>query len=66
MKLSERLRQVAEMITPCEVVADVGTDHGYVPIYLIRHGICKRAIAMDINAGPLERAKNNILSLIHI
>ena len=48
------------MITPCEVVADVGTDHGYVPIYLIRHGICKRAIAMDINAGPLERAKNNI------
>ncbi len=49
------------MITPCEVVADVGTDHGYVPIYLIQHGICKKAIAMDINAGPLERAKNNII-----
>lgn len=48
------------MITPCEVVADVGTDHGYVPIYLIQHGICKKAIAMDINAGPLERAENNI------
>lgn len=60
MKLSYRLRQVAEMITPCEVVADVGTDHGYVPIYLIQHGICKKAIAMDINAGPLRRAKDNI------
>lgn len=60
MKLSGRLRQVADMITPCNVVADVGTDHGYVPIFLVKHKICKQAIAMDINVGPLERAKNNI------
>ncbi len=60
MKLSDRLRQVADMVTPCGVVADVGTDHGYVPIYLIKHNLCKKAIAMDINEGPLERAKGNI------
>lgn len=60
MKLSGRLWYVANMVTPCNVVADIGTDHGYVPIYLVENKICKKAIAMDINVGPLERAKENI------
>lgn len=41
-------------------VADVGTDHGYIPIYLVEQGSCKRAIAMDIRKGPLQRAKEHI------
>ncbi len=41
-------------------VADVGTDHAYIPIYLMQKGVIKSAIAMDINVGPLTRAKENI------
>lgn len=60
MRLSERLQRVAGMVSECDTVADVGTDHGYVPMYLVGEGKCRRAIAMDINKGPLERAAENI------
>lgn len=42
-------------------VADIGTDHAYLPIELIRQGKYNSAIAMDINEGPLERAKEHIV-----
>lgn len=42
------------------VVADIGTDHAYLPIYLAEQGKIKRAVASDINKGPLEKAKENI------
>lgn len=58
--LSKRLQAVADMITPGKVVADVGTDHGYVPIYLVSHNIVEKAYAMDINKGPLEKANQHI------
>ena len=58
--LSKRLKTVANLLTPCEKVADVGTDHGYVPIYLVQENICKFAYAMDVNEGPLAIAKSNI------
>lgn len=60
MPLSERLTAVATMITPGLVVADVGCDHGYLSIYLIRKGIAPHVIAMDINHGPLQRAMDHI------
>lgn len=60
MQLSRRLQAVADMVTDTDCVADVGTDHGYVPIYLVEHGICNRAIAMDIRKGPLQRAQEHI------
>lgn len=41
-------------------VADIGCDHGYVSIYLVESGKTPRVIAMDVNAGPLERAKVHI------
>ena len=41
-------------------IADIGTDHGFVPIELIKSGKCKGAIATDINIGPAEIAKANI------
>lgn len=60
--LSKRLEQVALMVTKGNTIADIGTDHGYVPIYLIKNNICPKAYAMDINQGPIEIAKNNIIS----
>lgn len=60
MKLSDRLLTVASMIEGNKVLADVGTDHGYVPIYLAQENKITHAIAMDINEGPLCRACENI------
>lgn len=60
MQLSDRMRAVAALVSPCESMADVGCDHGYVAMELIRSRTCARVIAMDINRGPLERAKENI------
>ena len=61
MELSIRLKAIVSMIEECDSVIDVGTDHGYVPIYLVKNGIIKSAIASDINKGPVEKARNNII-----
>lgn len=60
MNLSHRLKEIASLVVDAEVVADVGTDHGYIPIYLVENEMVKKAIAMDINEGPLARASDNI------
>lgn len=60
MELSRRLNAVASLVTEGASVADIGTDHGYIPIYLLEHGISGHVIAMDINKGPLERAEYHI------
>ncbi|MBU3128473.1 class I SAM-dependent methyltransferase [Clostridium tagluense] len=60
MDLSIRLKAIVNMIEKCDSVIDVGTDHGYVPIYLVKNGVIKSAIASDINKGPVEKARNNI------
>ena len=66
MELSKRLQAVADLLCDSNsiedecVLADVGTDHGYIPIYLVQHGKCKKAYAMDVNIGPLARAKAHI------
>ena len=60
MELSKRLNAVAGLVTEGASVADIGTDHGYIPIYLLRQGISRKVIAMDINRGPLERAREHI------
>lgn len=60
MQLSKRLQTVAEMVHSEGTVADIGCDHGFTSIYLIQKGLAKRVIAMDINKGPLERAKEHI------
>ncbi|MDF2609441.1 MAG: hypothetical protein K0R92_915 [Lachnospiraceae bacterium] len=60
MELSKRLQAVADSVTPGNRVADVGCDHAYISIYLIEHGTSPLVVAMDVNKGPLERAKENI------
>ena len=60
MELSKRLQAVADLVSEGLVVADVGTDHGYIPIYLIETKKSPKAFAMDVNKGPLLRAKEHI------
>lgn len=60
MEISLRLKTIAGMVDTCECVADIGTDHGYVPIYLIKNDVCSKAIASDINKGPVEKARLNV------
>lgn len=60
MQLSKRMDRLASMVTEGSSLADVGTDHGYIPIALVQAGRIPRAIAMDINKGPLERAALHI------
>ena len=58
-KISDRLIRVAELVPKGSRLADVGTDHGYVPIWLLERGDIPSAIAMDVNRGPLLRAREN-------
>ena len=62
MEISSRLKTVACMVDKCRCAADIGTDHGYVPIYLIKNHICSRVIASDINIGPIKKAMLNVKS----
>lgn len=59
LKISERLKEVAKLIPVGANLVDVGTDHGYVPIWLLQKGLIQSAIAMDVNKGPLQRAMEN-------
>lgn len=58
--LSERLRMLAGMVTPGNRVVDVGCDHGFLDIYLVRQGICPGALAMDVREGPLRSAGEHV------
>lgn len=61
MELSKRLQMIANCVPKnTHTVVDVGTDHGYIPIYLVKNKIAKKCIASDINVNPLNNAKNNI------
>ena len=60
MQLSTRLGTVAKFVPQNSKVVDVGTDHGYIPIYLTKNNIVQSCIASDINKGPLENAAKHI------
>jgi len=57
MRLSPRLQAIADYVPKGAVVADIGTDHGYIPVYLVDNKISNKIIATDINKGPLENAR---------
>lgn len=58
--LSKRLQAVFEFVREGQTVADIGTDHAYLPIALVRAGRVSLAYASDIGKGPLKRAEENI------
>lgn len=61
MEISNRLQTIANCVPiGTNVVVDIGTDHGYIPIYLIKNKTANKCIACDINPMPLSNAKKNI------
>lgn len=58
--MSARLQMLADMVTPGGRVADVGCDHGFLPISLVQSGVSPAALAMDVRKGPLEAARANV------
>ncbi len=60
MRLSKRLGRVAANVQSGGVVADIGCDHGFTSIHLVRRGQVRGAIAMDVNARPLARAAEHV------
>jgi len=55
--LKNRLAAVADMVPPGAVLADVGTDHAYLPVWLLRSGKIPRALCGDVKQGPLAAAR---------
>lgn len=60
LNLKGRLKLIADKVPKCNVLADIGTDHAYIPIYLVQNGVCQKAIASDVKIGPVKMASNNI------
>lgn len=58
--LDKRLELCAEFVSGTGTVCDVGTDHAYLAVELIKSGKCSKVIASDINEGPLECARKNV------
>lgn len=59
MELSKRLNWIVGKLEKSNVIMDVGTDHGYIPIYLVKNNIASKVIASDINKEPLKKAEIN-------
>jgi tRNA (adenine22-N1)-methyltransferase len=58
--LSPRLKKVSELVRPGSRVADIGTDHAYLPAYLVKNNIAKTALACDVSKGPLLNAEETV------
>jgi tRNA (adenine22-N1)-methyltransferase len=58
--IRRRLEAVASLVAPGSLVVDIGTDHGYLPVYLVKRGVCGRVIACDISANCIRRAAANV------
>ncbi|NLW07732.1 MAG: SAM-dependent methyltransferase [Clostridia bacterium] len=54
--LSARLQAVADRVAAGSIVADIGTDHAYLPLYLVKSGRCPRVVAVEVAPGPYQRA----------
>ena len=63
INLSVRMKMIVGLVPEGVTVADIGTDHGYVASYLVKEKKYKKAIATDVNEGPIKRAKKNIDAL---
>lgn len=59
-KLSPRLTVVADFVPRGAVVADIGTDHAYLPVYLVENGICPSVVATDVHQKPYQSALNTV------
>jgi|HigsolmetaAR203D_1030402.scaffolds.fasta_scaffold00280_3 tRNA (adenine22-N1)-methyltransferase len=62
VKLSRRLSQIAAFVPHGSTLADIGTDHALLPVYLVEHEIIRRAVAGELNEGPYEAARQQVLT----
>jgi tRNA (adenine22-N1)-methyltransferase len=60
IKLSPRLQAVADMVKTGHKLADIGTDHAYLPIYLVQEGRIPSAVAIDVHQGPYKSALQQV------
>lgn len=60
-ELSRRLLTIGEQVLPGEAMADIGSDHGLLPCYLVGEGICPHAVIGELKDGPYRRALNNVV-----
>jgi len=63
MELKGRLGAIAKKIPQCSTLADIGTDHAYIPLLAVQNSICMKAVAADVKIGPIEIAARNIKRL---
>ncbi|HBH3639143.1 TPA: SAM-dependent methyltransferase [Clostridioides difficile] len=71
MKLTDRLLEIASLVSDGKKIADIGTDHGYIPVYLLKEGKVPFAVLADVNKGPLDNAhkeviQNNLLDKVDL
>ncbi len=62
LRLNPRLQKIASLVPKSVCLADIGTDHAYVPICVLLEGKVQTAIASDINRGPVSRARENAIA----
>ncbi|MGN0570222.1 MAG: tRNA (adenine(22)-N(1))-methyltransferase [Candidatus Fimenecus sp.] len=60
LKLTNRLQLVADCVNPCDSMADIGTDHAYLPVWCLLNGKARSAVAADINPKPLSNARKTV------
>ncbi|WWU45582.1 class I SAM-dependent methyltransferase [Paraclostridium sordellii] len=60
LKLTDRLLKIASLVGENKKIADIGTDHGYIPVYLLNNNKINYAILADVNKGPLENARKEV------
>lgn len=60
--LSARLKAIADLVEPCEVLADIGSDHGYLPLELLKNGTIQSAVLSELRPKPLASAQSHFLA----
>lgn len=62
IKISERLKTLGQYINPDETMADIGTDHGFLPVYLAQNKLCRGAVLTDVSKASLEKGRKNVIA----